>query len=133
MDYSIFYLKDRPTPDATSPARYLCPSSSLTSPTADSPRKTVLLDYLGNPASPTVAAAPTSTSMDIDEPSAASATLTAIADKAEKPKKVVEEEPLAVLPEADIYVSLLVVLWLLDQGQFGKVRFAWLRGGLGGS
>lgn len=87
-----------------------------------SPRKTVLLDYLGNPASPTVAAAPASTSMDIDEPSSASATLTAIADKVDKPKKVVEEESLAVLPEADIYVSLLVVLWLLDQGQFVKVR-----------
>lgn len=42
-------------------------------------------------------------------------------EKATIGKKDKEVEPLAVLPEGDIYVSLLVVLWLLDNGKLVPV------------
>lgn len=76
--------------------------------------------------------------MDLDAapPSAAASTLTALADEVKSAiatptsngtsnnkKKDDEEKELAALPEGDVYISLLVVLWLLDQGEYGKVRF----------
>ncbi|KAM0787693.1 hypothetical protein ACM66B_003755 [Microbotryomycetes sp. NB124-2] len=92
-----------------------------------SQRKDELLSYLGNPAAPS--AAPLA-AMDVDTSSAPAATLNKIADAATgttasgmatpSSKKKEDEKDLATLPEGDVYVSLLVVLWLLDQGQHAK-------------
>lgn len=73
--------------------------------------------------------------VDAAPPSAAATTLVAIADKTEKLEKLskkekVPEGPLAALPEADIYISLLVVIWLVDQKKYAEVRTR--RGGCSG-
>ncbi|ORY92724.1 proteasome regulatory subunit C-terminal-domain-containing protein [Leucosporidium creatinivorum] len=100
----------------------------------DSSRKAELLTYLNNPSPPSK---PTQETMDVDEaaPSAAASTLTALADEVKsaiatptsngaaafkKKDDKEDEKELAALPEGDVYISLLVVLWLLDQGDYGK-------------
>jgi hypothetical protein len=72
-----------------------------------------------------------------DESSSAAATLNAIADasrpvpdtnsttsqqqKKKESTAPVEQKDLAKLPEGDVYVSLLVVIWLIDHAQYDKV------------
>ncbi|KAK4047731.1 26S proteasome non-ATPase regulatory subunit [Microbotryomycetes sp. JL201] len=86
-----------------------------------SERTNELLKYLGDPA------APASAAMDVDAAqSAAANTLTKIANAATgsgtatPSKKKEDEKDLAALPEGDVYVSLIVVLWLLDRGEHAK-------------
>lgn len=81
----------------------------------DAARCTELLNYLGNPSAPAV---PSEMEVDSDEP----AVPTPAAAPAVAAKKGTEDEPLAKLPEGEVYVSLLIVLWLLDNGHFAKVR-----------
>lgn len=98
--------------------------------------KAELLNYLGNPAAPAAPPKDEPSSMEVDSdasaaPSAAAATLTALVDDVKSgvstptPKKEgkekEEEKELGSLPEGDVYISLLVVLWLLDQGQYAQV------------
>ncbi|KAL8277030.1 hypothetical protein RQP46_010564 [Phenoliferia psychrophenolica] len=87
----------------------------------DSPRKQVLLDYLGNPAVPVPEAAP----MEVDDDTAAASTKPKEPTTTKAPAAVVveikkPEGPLAALPEGDVYLSLLVVLWLLDQKKYSE-------------
>ncbi|KAM0750367.1 hypothetical protein T439DRAFT_348365 [Meredithblackwellia eburnea MCA 4105] len=91
----------------------------------DSALQKSLLDFLGNPAVPE----PPATTMDVDEkpaPTAAAATLVAIADKTDKvssataKKDKLPEGPLGALPEGEVYLSLLVLLWLLDQKKYSE-------------
>lgn len=76
--------------------------------------------------------------MEIDSNATPAATLNAIADAAaatestteqkapqtqqKKKQPEVEQKDLAKLPEGDVYVSLLVVIWLMDNGDYSKVR-----------
>lgn len=68
--------------------------------------------------------------MDVDDAAAAvvesvKAAIPTPATKVNGNKKEAEDEKeLAALPEGDIYVSLLVAIWLLDQGEYAKVRLS---------
>ncbi|KAK4056870.1 26S proteasome non-ATPase regulatory subunit [Microbotryomycetes sp. JL221] len=97
----------------------------------DSTRRDELLNYLGNPTAPSTATEKSTAAMDVDSSatSAAANTLNKIADATtansgtaspSKKKEKADDKDLAALPEGDVYVALLVVLWLLDQGQFDK-------------
>jgi hypothetical protein len=81
----------------------------------DAARRTELLNYLGNPSAPVVAS---EMEVDSDEPAVPAPTAAPVVAA----KKAAEEEPLSKLPEGEVYVSLLIVLWLLDNGHFAKVR-----------
>lgn len=93
----------------------------------DSPHQTELLNYLGNPAAPSVPLPVESESSAMEVDTTTLAPVALVVEKAQekiagkKAKDAAPEEPLAILPEAHIYVSLLVVLWLLDQGQLDAV------------
>lgn len=69
-----------------------------------------LLSYLGNPA-------PSSGAMDVDsaEPPA-----TPKRDGAAQQQQ--QQQPLANLPEGDVYLSLLVLIYLLDHQKYTEVR-----------
>ena len=103
----------------------------------DSTRKDQLVNYLGNPPAPEE---PSNTAMQLDSDNPPAATLKAIADSAttsanstttptitpqQKKKQQQQEAELkdlcSKLPEADVYVSLLVVIWLIDHGNYDKV------------
>lgn len=63
--------------------------------------------------------------MEVDDSAVPAPVVAPVADKADKPaskKEKVPEGPLAALPEGDIYMSLLVVIWLLDQKKYSEVR-----------
>ncbi|GAA5901328.1 hypothetical protein JCM5296_006761 [Sporobolomyces johnsonii] len=88
-----------------------------------SERKSTLIDFLGNPPPPPRdAPAPDSTesaSMDVDLPPA-----DAKKDAVAQPKKKKHDDELkevaSNLPEGDAFVALLVVVSLLDQGEYDK-------------
>ncbi|GAA5862041.1 hypothetical protein JCM1840_006917 [Sporobolomyces johnsonii] len=88
-----------------------------------SERKSTLIDFLGNPPPPPRdAPAPSSTesaSMDVDLPPA-----DAKKDAVAQPKKKKHDDELkevaSNLPEGDAFVALLVVISLLDQGEYDK-------------
>ncbi|KAK4704920.1 26S proteasome regulatory subunit N3, partial [Phenoliferia sp. Uapishka_3] len=80
----------------------------------DSPRAKTLLDYLGNPAVPVVEEPE---SMEIDT---AAAPTPAVAEKPAAKKEKLPEGPLAALPEGDVYLSLLVVIYLMDSKKFDE-------------
>ncbi|KAI5480596.1 26S proteasome non-atpase regulatory subunit 3 [Pseudohyphozyma bogoriensis] len=92
---------------------------------ADSPRRASLLEYLGNPVLPSASA-----EMEVDDvtpaPSAAASTLTSLAHKTtpapSSTTTAPPAAPLANLPEADVYVSLLVLLHLLDSKAYDQAK-----------
>lgn len=107
----------------------ISPSHSITAclTQSDSPRRTELLDYLGNPAAPSIPLPVESESSAMEVDATTLAPVVSVLEKAQekivgkKERDATQEEALAVLPEGDIYVSLLVVLWLLDQGKLDAV------------
>lgn len=91
----------------------------LISPALDSPRQIELLNYLNNPASPAsltpIPSAVVSMEVDSLAPPAPAKALEKLA--------IVAEQPLAsALPEGEVYMSLLVAIYLLDHKEYVQVR-----------